>query len=79
MTTQQNNLVKGGYYRHYKNKDYRVIDIVRHSESLEELVLYEALYQNDLGKLWVRPLKMFIEDVIVDGKTIPRFAFVKNP
>ncbi len=49
----------GQLFRHYKEKDYRYLGIVRHSESLEELVLYEALYDNELGKVWVRPKEMF--------------------
>lgn len=64
----------GGLYRHYKNKPYKVHGVVRHSETLEELVYYEALYPNGLGQMWVRPLKMFLEDVEVDGKMVPRFA-----
>jgi len=68
--------VKDGFYRHYKNKMYRVLDVVRHSETLEELVLYEALYENPNGKLWVRPKAMFLEDIELDGKKVPRFAFV---
>lgn len=62
-----------GLYEHYKGKRYRVHGKVRHSETLEELVLYEALYPNDLGKMWVRPLEMFLESVEKDGKKIPRF------
>ena len=64
----------GGYYRHYKNKPYKVHGIVRHSETLEDMVSYEALYPNDLGAMWVRPLEMFLGTVELDGKTIPRFA-----
>jgi hypothetical protein len=71
-------LIKNALYRHYKNKMYRVLDVVRHSETLEELVLYEALYENPNGKLWVRPKAMFLEDVEKDGKKFPRFAFVSK-
>lgn len=62
-----------GLYRHYKNKMYRVLGTALHSESLEPLVVYEALYENDLGKLWVRPAAMFLETITLDGKTVPRF------
>lgn len=65
-----------GKYRHYKGKLYEVIGTVRHSETLEELVLYKALYDSpEFGKdqLWVRPAKMFLEDVSVNGNTVPRF------
>jgi hypothetical protein len=63
----------GQIYEHYKGNRYRFHGIVRHSETLEELVLYEPLYANELGKLWVRPKAMFFENVTVDGKTVPRF------
>jgi len=66
--------VKPGKYRHYKGKHYEVIGIARHSETLEELVVYRALY-GERG-LWVRPRKMFEESVVVDGRRVPRFEFV---
>ena len=69
----------GGYYRHYKNKPYRVHGVVRHSETLEEMVHYEALYPNDLGSMWVRPLEMFLGQVEIDGKLVDRFADDKGP
>jgi hypothetical protein len=56
------------FYRHYKDKPYRALSVCRHSETLEELVLYEALYPNDLGPLWVRPKNMF-EGRLSDGVT----------
>ena len=65
-----------GKYEHYKGKRYEVIGIAKHSETLEELVLYRALYgEHDL---WVRPLKMFLEEVEIGGKKIPRFKLIKN-
>ncbi len=63
----------GGLYTHYKNKKYRVTGVARHSETLEEMVIYEALYENNLGRIWVRPLNMFLELVEVDGYKGPRF------
>lgn len=60
--------IKSGIYEHYKGKKYRVLGTVKHSETLEDLVLYECLHENKLSKLWVRPLSMFIEDVEVDGE-----------
>ncbi len=69
----------GGFYRHYKNKPYKVHGIVRHSESLDEHVLYEALYPNALGQMWVRPLVMFMGDVVVDGEARARFADDEGP
>ena len=63
-----------GKYRHYKGNLYEVIDLVRHSETLETLVLYRALY-GDQG-LWVRPLAMFQETVEAAGRRLPRFEKV---
>ena len=52
----------------------------RHSETLEEFVVYIALYDGEFGKnsIWIRPLSMFLEDVEVDGKKMPRFEFLKK-
>lgn len=61
-----------GRYRHYKGNEYEVIGVVRHSETLEALVLYRPLY-NDTG-LWVRPYSMFFEEVEANGRRQPRFA-----
>jgi hypothetical protein len=65
-----------GIYEHYKGKRYRVLGIAKHSETLEDLVVYEALYANDTSKLWVRPLSMFRGTVTVDGEPQPRFRRV---
>ncbi len=67
-------MFKLGKYRHYKGKEYKVIGVAKHSETLEELVAYRALYGN--RNLWVRPLKMFLEKVVVDGKKVSRFEYV---
>ena len=64
-----------GLYRHYKGADYRVLGCVRHSESEERLVLYRALY--GAGELWVRPLGMFVGDVVVGDRVEPRFRLVE--
>ena len=69
-------LVIGGTYRHYKNKYYRVTGLARHSETLEEVVIYEAQYENELGKVWVRPLKMFTEKIKTDTYEGPRFTLI---
>lgn len=61
-----------GLYRHYKGQRYRVLGTARHSETLEPLVVYQALY-GEHG-LWVRPAAMFAESVSVEGRTVPRFA-----
>lgn len=65
-----------GKYKHYKGKDYEVVGVAKHSETLEELVVYKALYQNTESNLWVRPLKMFTEMVVVDGKEVERFQYI---
>lgn len=67
-----------GIYRHYKGNLYRVIGTAKHSETLEELVIYKAMYENEEGGLWVRPKSMFLEEVEIDGQKIPRFKFEIN-
>ncbi|MEQ1513262.1 MAG: DUF1653 domain-containing protein [Lysobacteraceae bacterium] len=61
-----------GRYRHYKGGEYAVVDIARHSETLEPLVVYRALY-GEHG-LWVRPYAMFFEQIAVEGRSQPRFT-----
>lgn len=61
----------GRVYKHYKGMSYKVLGIARHSETLEELVTYQALYGN--LDCWVRPLKMFLESISVEGRMMPRF------
>ena len=63
-----------GLYQHYKGNYYNVIGLCRHSETLEECVVYQALY-GDYG-LWVRPLPIFLSSVEVEGQNIPRFKFI---
>lgn len=65
-----------GIYRHYKGKSYEVLYSARHSETLEHMVVYRALY-GDFG-LWVRPLKMFLEEVEVAGVIMKRFQLVPD-
>lgn len=66
--------MKCGLYRHYNGNFYRVIGVSRHSETLEELIVYEALY-GEYG-LWVRPRAMFEETVIHEGEHKPRFQYL---
>jgi hypothetical protein len=63
-----------GLYRHYKGLEYRVLGVARHSETQEELVVYQALY-GEYG-LWVRPLAMFSGELELDGARVARFALV---
>ena len=67
--------MKKGIYRHYKGGEYKILNEVKNSENQEEMVVYQDL--NDESKIWVRPKKMFLEDVEVDGIMVPRFEFVK--
>lgn len=66
--------IKKGKYRHFKGKEYRVVGIARHSETLEDMVVYEALYGE--GRLWVRPASMWNEEIERDGKKFKRFEFI---
>ena len=71
-----NETVQCGKYRHFKGNEYEVLGTATHSETLEELVVYRALYGE--GKLWVRPVSMWNETVEKDGKTVKRFEFIGN-
>lgn len=71
--------IKLGKYQHFKGNFYEVIGIARHSETLEELVVYKALYKSkEFGDkvLWVRPKSMFLEKVEVEGKKVSRFKYI---
>ena len=66
--------IRPGRYRHFKGGEYQVIGVARHSETMEELVVYRALY-GERG-LWVRPAGMWLETVERDGQRLPRFAYL---
>lgn len=66
--------MKLGKYRHFKGNEYEVLAIAKHSETLEEMVIYRALYGD--GGVWARPLVMWEETVERDGKRIPRFTYI---
>ena len=68
--------LKTGKYRHYKGKEYEVLAVAKHSETLEDMVVYRALY-GDYG-YWVRPLAMFGETVMIDGQEMPRFRYIEE-
>jgi hypothetical protein len=68
--------MESGLYKHYKGGLYEVLGIARHSETLEELVVYKAAYQQESDNLWVRPLKMFCETVELNGTKLNRFTKV---
>ena len=67
-------ILQKGIYQHYKGKQYEVVGVARHSETLEEVVVYRALY-GEFG-LWVRPIEMFLEYVEVTGTQRPRFKLL---
>jgi len=75
------NELKIGKYQHYKGKFYEVIGVGRNSGTLEEYVVYRALYNSEefgQNSLWIRPKKMFMQNVMVDGREVPRFQFVES-
>lgn len=69
-------IIPGKKYRHFKGKEYLVLYLAKHSETLEDMVVYQALY-GEKG-IWVRPLDMFMEKVEVDGKLVNRFEEINN-
>jgi len=73
--------MKLGKFQHYKGNFYEVVGVAHHSETLEALVVYRALYKHeDYGEnsLWVRPKKMFCENVVIEGVEMPRFKYLGN-
>ena len=66
------NEIRPGLYRHFKGKEYRVLYTATHSETLEPMVVYQALYGQ--RGIWVRPAAMWNETVTREGKTLPRFT-----
>lgn len=70
------NEIKLGKYRHYKGNEYEVIGIAKHSETLEPMVIYKALYGDN--EIWVRPASMWNETVIADGKAVKRFTYIED-
>ena len=71
--------IKVGVYKHYKGKNYKVIGLAKHSETLQEFVVYEALYDDaPLGKLWIRPIELFTDTVLFEGNRVPHFVFLHD-
>lgn len=69
---------KAGIYQHYKGNKYIALGVAKHSETLEQLVVYIPLYDNEESKMWVRPLSMFMEEIEYNGVKQPRFRFLSN-
>ena len=67
---------KLGIYRHFKGKKYFVLGVAKHSETMEDYVVYISLYDDEKSKMWVRPLNIFTGTVEREGKTMPRFEFI---
>ncbi len=65
-----------GRYRHFKGQEYELIGVARHSETLEPMAVYRALYGE--GALWVRPMELFLGEVTRDGKTFKRFTYIEE-
>jgi len=77
---QEEKELKKGKYQHFKGNFYKVIGIARHSETTEEFVLYQALYDSEEfgnNALWIRPKAMFLENVTQEGKEVPRFRYIE--
>lgn len=71
--------MKLGIYKHSKKgTEYKVHFVAKHSETLEDMVVYEALYANDMSKFWVRPASMFEDTIELNGEKVPRFVFVRE-
>ncbi len=66
--------MKLGKYRHFKGNEYEVLAVANHSETLEKMVVYKALYGKE--EIWVRPLSMWDEEITRDGKTFKRFEYI---
>ncbi len=66
--------MKKGIYRHYKGNCYELLCVAKHSETLEDMVVYRALYGR--GEIWVRPARMWEEEIIKDQKSVKRFTYI---
>lgn len=74
-------ILKLGKYKHYKDKEYEVIGIAKHSKTLKDLVVYKAMHDSkEFGNkaLWVRPLSVFTSSVSLAGKKVQRFTYIEN-
>lgn len=69
-------IVKNAVYMHYKGNKYKVIELATHTETMEQMVIYQDVLSPD--KIWARPLSMWNEEVTLKGKTVKRFELIKN-
>lgn len=73
--------IKLGKYKHYKGNEYEVIGFAKHTETLEDLIIYKPLYKSKIlekNVTWARPKKIFLENVNINREEIPRFKYIKN-
>lgn len=71
--------IKTGIYKHSKTGNlYELHFVAKHSETLQDFVVYECLYENERSKYWVRPIEMFTEIVEINGEKLPRFQFLRD-
>lgn len=75
LSSSAKSVVIGSLYEHYKGNRYKIITVTRHSETLEEVVVYQALSSNN--EVWVRPFELFIEEVFIHGHSQPRFKLIE--
>jgi len=75
FSTLAQSIIVDSLYEHYKGLRYRIIGVARHSETLEELVVYQALYGD--ADIWVRPLNIFLENITINGQSQPRFRAIQ--
>lgn len=76
LSLKAKSIAVGNIYEHYKGLRYKILGVARHSETLEELIVYQALYGE--SDIWVRPLAMFLENVVINGQSQPRFKLVPS-
>lgn len=68
--------IKLGTYRHYKGNTYKVLHIAKHSETLEDMVIYQDV--NNPDKIWARPVSMWNDEIEIDEKIVKRFEFIEE-
>ena len=68
--------IRLGKYKHFKGKIYEAIAVAKHSETLEDYVVYKSCYDNKISQFWIRPLEMFLETVEYKGRKVSRFKFI---
>jgi hypothetical protein len=76
LSLKAKSITVGSIYEHYKGLRYKILGVARHSETLEELIIYQALYGE--SDIWVRPLTMFLENAVINGQSQPRFTLVQS-